>query len=290
MHLRKAFTLIELLVVIAIIAILAAILFPVFAQAKVAAKKASDLSNLKQIGTAQMMYATDYDDVYNPNMLHLNCTDSNNSAAGADWNWSDGLVGKVTPWVGLIMPYVKNRDLFYSPAAKANLADSFGPNWYCRANLPLLNSEYYVSYVQNSFDIWWPDTTWTDGSDNHYGFGYSKWGKGWGTVSSTSVADIAGTIRMVDGIYTDIGYEAYTDYAAFSKLPSWQNGCGSGVPCTYIGKNASTSDPNKAGFFADKVNILWADGHAGTKRWGTTRPDQWTIQDDKSMWVNSGIR
>ena len=59
---KKAFTLIELLVVIAIIAILAAILFPVFAQAKVAAKKTVDLSNLKQIGTAMQIYAGDADD------------------------------------------------------------------------------------------------------------------------------------------------------------------------------------------------------------------------------------
>ena len=58
----KGFTLIELLVVIAIIALLAAILFPVFAQAKLAAKKTADLSNIKQIGTATAMYQNDYDD------------------------------------------------------------------------------------------------------------------------------------------------------------------------------------------------------------------------------------
>jgi prepilin-type N-terminal cleavage/methylation domain-containing protein len=60
-HIR-AFTLIELLVVIAIIAILAAILFPVFAQAKFAAKKTVDLSNAKEIGTANYLYLNDYDD------------------------------------------------------------------------------------------------------------------------------------------------------------------------------------------------------------------------------------
>jgi prepilin-type N-terminal cleavage/methylation domain-containing protein/prepilin-type processing-associated H-X9-DG protein len=60
----RAFTLIELLVVIAIIAILAAILFPVFAQAKAAAKKTADLSNQKQIGTGLMMYCTDFDDLF----------------------------------------------------------------------------------------------------------------------------------------------------------------------------------------------------------------------------------
>lgn len=61
---KKAFTLIELLVVIAIIAILAAILFPVFAQAKLAAKKTAGLSQVKQIGTSMHIYLSDYDDVF----------------------------------------------------------------------------------------------------------------------------------------------------------------------------------------------------------------------------------
>lgn len=63
-HRNHAFTLIELLVVIAIIAILAAILFPVFAQAKVAAKKTQDLSNMKQITTGIFIYSADYDDMF----------------------------------------------------------------------------------------------------------------------------------------------------------------------------------------------------------------------------------
>src|SRR5687767_14851522 len=63
MNSRRAFTLIELLVVIAIIAILAAILFPVFAQAKEAAKKTTSISNHKQYGTAINIYLADYDDM-----------------------------------------------------------------------------------------------------------------------------------------------------------------------------------------------------------------------------------
>ncbi|MBQ7256239.1 MAG: DUF1559 domain-containing protein [Abditibacteriota bacterium] len=63
---KKGFTLIELLVVIAIIAILAAILFPVFAQAREKARAANCLSNMKQIGTATMLYVDDYDETYPP--------------------------------------------------------------------------------------------------------------------------------------------------------------------------------------------------------------------------------
>src|SRR5579885_2930210 len=61
---EKGFTLIELLVVIAIIAILAAILFPVFAQAREAARKSACQSNLKQLGTAILMYKQDYDEKF----------------------------------------------------------------------------------------------------------------------------------------------------------------------------------------------------------------------------------
>lgn len=64
----RAFTLIELLVVIAIIAILAAILFPVFAQARLAAKKTSSISNVKQLSLGMMMYATDHDDRLQPRL------------------------------------------------------------------------------------------------------------------------------------------------------------------------------------------------------------------------------
>jgi prepilin-type N-terminal cleavage/methylation domain-containing protein len=97
---RKAFTLIELLVVIAIIAILAAILFPVFAQAKEAAKKSADLSNVKQIGTSMAIYLADNDDVY-PSAYYYN---DNNSSAGGYTHWS-----------GMIMPYVKNLQIFVCP-------------------------------------------------------------------------------------------------------------------------------------------------------------------------------
>lgn len=97
-----AFTLIELLVVIAIIAILAAILFPVFAQAREAARASACLSNTRQIGTGQLMYAQDYDEQIVP------------------WNTardSDGTAAQIAGvWTNLIQPYVKNKQILFCPS------------------------------------------------------------------------------------------------------------------------------------------------------------------------------
>ena len=91
---RKGFTLIELLVVIAIIAILAAILFPVFAQAREKARAVSCLSNQKQIGTSMLMYAQDFDEAIVPWFISSRSGDTRP-------------IGQKT-WVQLLQPYTKN--------------------------------------------------------------------------------------------------------------------------------------------------------------------------------------
>jgi prepilin-type N-terminal cleavage/methylation domain-containing protein/prepilin-type processing-associated H-X9-DG protein len=100
----KAFTLIELLVVIAIIAILAAILFPVFAQAKSAAKKTTELSNSRQLGVAFRLYMGDHDDRYAP----LVTMGPANATRPSNWGFFR--------WPWLLQPHVKNFELFWSPA------------------------------------------------------------------------------------------------------------------------------------------------------------------------------
>ena len=112
---KRAFTLIELLVVIAIIAILAAILFPVFASAKMAAKKTADLSNVKQIGTGIVLYANDYDDV----TLHQDEVEG--------FTWAEGL-----------FPYVKSPDVFRTPAYQRKAVDEDG-------TLVLPESDYSIN-------------------------------------------------------------------------------------------------------------------------------------------------
>jgi prepilin-type N-terminal cleavage/methylation domain-containing protein/prepilin-type processing-associated H-X9-DG protein len=103
----NGFTLIELLVVIAIIAILAAILFPVFAQAREKARATDCLSNLKQIALADLMYTQDYDGHYPTNYLPgpgYWCSPMDDPTQQPNW-WSE------------LQPYVKNQQVFLCPSA-----------------------------------------------------------------------------------------------------------------------------------------------------------------------------
>lgn len=139
---KKAFTLIELLVVIAIIAILAAILFPVFAQAKTAAKKTSALSNQKQIATSMKLYTTDYDDVYprndgcvaNSSLLakHNDWDGVSDPNLKCQYNFSTGqgsFAWRMNhfSWPKWVYPYVKNTDLFFHPGRGINDALGASP-------------------------------------------------------------------------------------------------------------------------------------------------------------------
>ncbi len=103
---RKAFTLIELLVVIAIIAILASILFPVFSRARENARRASCMSNLKQIGLGVMQYVQDYDETYPSSTRYI----SGSSGASVSW-YQD------------ILPYVKSYEILRCPSSDSG----YGP-------------------------------------------------------------------------------------------------------------------------------------------------------------------
>jgi prepilin-type N-terminal cleavage/methylation domain-containing protein/prepilin-type processing-associated H-X9-DG protein len=128
---RRAFTLIELLVVIAIIAILAAILFPVFAQAREEARGASCLSNLKQAGLAITMYVQDNE--------------------GYPMHSSPSSANPRTRWADYIFPYVKNEKVYLCPSASAEV---FGKQWAHNPTSKYGGYGYNYQYLGNSRFPW----------------------------------------------------------------------------------------------------------------------------------------
>ncbi len=137
---RRAFTLIELLVVIAIIAILAAILFPVFAQAREKARGISCLSNLKQSGTANQLYVQDYDEAF-PMSLYLS---------------SDASGLCVVSFYNELQPYQKSSQIMQCPskptavdfqAGWANVSAATGLPLLCAGNPPIKYLSYNFNYA-----------------------------------------------------------------------------------------------------------------------------------------------
>lgn len=125
---KRGFTLIELLVVIAIIAILAAILFPVFAKAREAARKTACINNLKQLGTGMMMYAQDYDETM-PS-AYFGAGGLGATPIYASYGWSYVFV--------ILEPYLKNQGILACPSAPKQLV---GP-------APQINVSYaYSEYI-----------------------------------------------------------------------------------------------------------------------------------------------
>src|SRR5687767_8865855 len=112
-HNKSGFTLIELLVVIAIIAILAAILFPVFAQAREKARQTSCVSNLKQLATGLMMYVQDHDEMFPRANQGATVADCNNAPGGC---WFPSGNASLIFWQQLAQAYAKNFGIMSCPS------------------------------------------------------------------------------------------------------------------------------------------------------------------------------
>jgi prepilin-type N-terminal cleavage/methylation domain-containing protein len=275
---RLGFTLIELLVVIAIIAILAAILFPVFAQAKAAAKKTADLSNLKQNMTATIMYAGDADDF----LPHT--------------NWQEDYV-----FAARIMPYTKNRDIFKNSAVpmkwgavqhqKAHNPDFTSPPGYMLApDDGCVGLGVSVRGGVNHYDDIYPPM---DYRLNENIFGYQKADVGTpcrdtgkyqyyapAPSATSSLGYGSGSDGGAQGVGNGFGAGTITSSA---KVIVWTDFPTAGA-LTWPGNVIPSFWGQKMGYWSDGSNAAHLDGHAKyyktTKMLPNTRADGSLVYPD----------
>lgn len=142
----KAFTLIELLVVIAIIAILAAILFPVFAQAREKARQTSCLSNLKQLSTSCLMYTQDYDETW---PLTYQQSSGYIWTVPLDDDSPEDLEAERSLWAVSLQTYIKSNGVFVCPSATEE--------WTGGGGITDKESKgFHLSYLINGYLNQWP--------------------------------------------------------------------------------------------------------------------------------------
>ncbi|MER3496793.1 MAG: hypothetical protein C4320_08540 [Armatimonadota bacterium] len=255
---RRAFTLIELLVVIAIIAILAAILFPVFAQAKAAAKKTADLSNVKQQATASLIYSGDADDVMVANGEGMLPPGAGPWASGTPYTGQQNFYGTnfgagvnaplgfmdpnaVQNWGRGLFPYIKSMDMLVSPTSNDDIRAGFTP--------VKTGGGGRTSYVMN------------------------------GCVSNKSQTAMS---KPADTIVTQVRATTVREAIVVPRMNYFQDGT----------TKANDADLFWVGFnFAKGGNYAFADGHAKYMKRNQVKFKnlgfwEWVFMDSRGAWVN----
>ncbi len=267
---KRAFTLIELLVVIAIIAILAAILFPVFSQARESARVSSCLSNMKQIGLAIRMYTQDYDEVL---PMRRTCPGAW-CARGCDANWKH-----------MLFPYIKNWDLFkcptnplsrtlddtsgdldgngtvdcevYPPTVQKTFRSYFLYHAFFKSGNPVGSEEWWAGFNYAEVNFPYPANTLIAGEHKDVWPDYGPWiafDPNWGAAGANFGARHRGSDRAANLTYLD-GHAKWTTWDAV---------------CTHDNPDGT----NKWGYAKDAngnviiggMNLTWLDTMCSTFR------------------------
>jgi len=241
----KGFTLIELLVVIAIIAILAAILFPVFARARESARRASCLSNMKQLGLGMMMYVQDYDGVYFARSYGGTYPGSNTAGSATTIGYWCAWGSKPDSW-WILAPYIKNKQIFACPSY-----EGFYPN----NNPPILNGVAYNLIA-----------------------GYPNGNAGTPTLSEAAIQYPSQMLAFVDSSWGPDAYPPQNNGGApGSNAGNWNaNFC-------RVSRDSCADNPDsdkRYGRHLDGVNVAYMDGHAKWQRVDVL----WNNGENKPVW------
>ncbi len=241
---NHGFTLIELLVVIAIIAILAAILFPVFAQAREKARSISCLSNTKQLGMALQMFAQDYDE-YLPKAWFNDEPSWNGCPNGGRycWPWRDPMWG----WDYVIQSYIKNKQIYQCPS----------------------DSESWARGLWNDSWSGLPAAPEDDNIPGSYRLNLSNYPNGpWNALKLSAIDRVAEAILLAES------RPGWGD-AQWHQLATWE--ADEGYVCRDFSHNVAFDRHNKV---ADRNNVatngvggsnyVFIDGHAKYMTWAAT--------------------
>lgn len=262
MQRKSGFTLIELLVVIAIIAILAAILFPVFAQAREKARAISCLSNIKQITLAGMMYAQDYDETLNSPAFKSPGCGATPSQYSNFW-WGGGWV----TWPELQIPYVKSAALFTCPDRSSS------PYFGFSINVNSSNDDYPGAPT--------PPGNWDDGDSN------CAPKAGQAPVALAAEVSPANTIWFNDSVigYFQDGLNKWADLQADAADPKSNRDLqidGSETIAQLFLTAGGLADTDPAGKdpsrHSNGFNIGWCDGHAKWMRPSAIKGEMWNLE------------
>jgi len=259
---RTGFTLIELLVVIAIIAILAAILFPVFAQAREKARQTACLSNQKQQGTAILMYAQDYDEILVPYRVATPNPYASDPRVGANTK-------PVTFFNQLENPYIKNDQI-----------------WICPSN-----SGGWVNVDPTGADQEPPYRSY--GGQNSYGANNYVFKSNVGLAMAALEAP-ASTVGLVDAKYYNVlprgpapgtaptpdtpctlaGDSTFVPTGTYKRY--WKN-VGNSYLFRWNGGPNEPSNIEAEGLIkrrhSEQINVTWLDGHSKSMHWLTLITD-----------------
>lgn len=221
----RAFTLIELLVVVAIISLLAAILFPVFARARENARRASCLSNIKQMGLAMMQYVQDYDETYPfseyPAPVGTLMPDGQ--------IWAGSAANPYLFWPQMLYPYHKSVQMFWCPSSSIAYNSAEG-------NPVPVNGQYGAN--ASVLPEWTPSAS---------------------TVKMSSINSASTTYMIMDsGNYVTYQVSALSGSGTY-YLPGIGDGGGN---CSGSSSPALLEDDCRSGRHFGGVNVGFADGHA----------------------------